>query len=287
MRRMSFASFFLLVAFLCSDPASAQAPAKELGWSFTGRLTTVFTGGNSESSTFGLGGTVRNVAKSGAFKVESGAIRTESGLTTRRAIGSTASFRVDEQTTYEKTAEALFARGRYDLNVNSHFIVFAGVDWLRNTFSGIDSRFLIAAGAGNSWSDTDTFRFKTDYGLTYTFQQDVVENPFIKQNFPGLRVSYDLMRQLTASTRFESGLITDLNIDNTDDLRADFTNALSIAINSMFAFKPSLQLSWRNNPALTQVDLFAANGTPTGDKVLVPLQKLDSFINLALVVTLK
>jgi len=73
----------------------------------------------------------------------------------------------------------------------------------------------------------------------------------------------------------------------TDDVRADFTNSLSIAINSMFAFKPSLQLSWRNDPALTQIDLFAANGAPTGEKVLVPLQKLDSFINLALVVTLK
>ena len=70
-------------------------------------------------------------------------------------------------------------------------------------------------------------------------------------------------------------------------VHADFTNSLSIAINSMFAFKPSVQLVWRNDPALTQIDLFAANGTPTGEKVLVPLQKLDSFINLALVVTLK
>jgi putative salt-induced outer membrane protein YdiY len=265
----------------------AQAPPKELGWSFTGRLTTVFTSGNSESSTFGVGSTLKHVGRSSEFKFESGAVRTESGITTRRAIGTPANHRVDEETVRKKTAEALFARARNDLSLGSTFVVFAGADWLRNTFAGIDSRFLIAAGAGNVWADNEQFRFKTDYGITYTFQQDVVENPFVKQKFPGLRVSYDLMRQLTTSTKFESALITDLNIDNTDDVRADFSNALSISINSVFAFKPALQLLWRNDPALTAIDLFANDGTPTGQTVLTPLQKLDSFLNLALVVTLK
>jgi hypothetical protein len=102
----------------------------------------------------GIASTVRHVGQSGEFRFENGAVRTESGITTRHAIRSTGSFRVDEETSFRKTAEAFFARSRYDRNVNSHFIVFAGIDWLRNTFAGIDSRFLIAVGAGSSWADS-------------------------------------------------------------------------------------------------------------------------------------
>ena len=57
---------------------------------------------------------------------------------------------------------------------------------MSNKFAGIDSRFLIALGAGNNWTNTDTFKFKTFYSLTYTFQDDVVENPFMKTDFAGL-----------------------------------------------------------------------------------------------------
>jgi hypothetical protein len=251
-----------------------------------GRFTTVFTSGNSESNTFGLGATVRYIHPSYEFKFESGALRTDSGIKERRAIGTDSVFSIEEETVWEKTAEAYFARARYDRDLSDAFLVFVGADWLRNTFSGIDSRFLVAIGAGNTWAEAEDFRFKTDLGLTYTFQQDVVTNPFAKTNFPGIRASWTLMRTFTASTKLESSLVADLNIENTDDLRVDFKNALSIAINNSLAFEPSLQLQWRNDPALKQIDLFAPDGTPTGRKVRTPLRKLDSFFNVALVVTL-
>jgi hypothetical protein len=101
-----------------------------------------------------------------------------------------------------------------------------------------------------------------------------------------VRASWNLRRRFTESTLIHSDLIADLNIDDTDDLRLDFKNALSISINSKFAFEPSLQLAWRNLPALKEVDLFNPDGTLTGRSVRTRLKKLDTFFNVALVVTL-
>jgi putative salt-induced outer membrane protein YdiY len=267
--------------------ARAQTGEKELGWFFTGELTAVWAAGNSQSNTFGLASSLRYVWKRAQVKFEAGGVRAESSLTTRTAIGtSPEDFRLEEETVTRKTAEAYYTRGRYDYNVSRRFFVFGGADWLRNTFAGIDSRFLVAAGAGNTWLDTDRTRFKTDYSATYTFQEDVVDNPFLKRNFAGARLTYDFWSKLTSTADFTSVLIADWNLDNTDDIRLDLTNALSIAISSALALKPSLQLLWRNDPALTGVALVESDGTPTGETVLVALDKLDSFFTLALVVKL-
>ena len=57
MARASFAAALSFLVILLARPVPATAQAKELGWSFTGRLTTVFTGGNSDSNTFGIAST--------------------------------------------------------------------------------------------------------------------------------------------------------------------------------------------------------------------------------------
>jgi putative salt-induced outer membrane protein YdiY len=280
---------FLVISFiilLSINVYSQDEEEKKLGWFFEGELSGLWTGGNSESFTFGLGSTLRHIWTNSELRFDAGGTQTESSLTTRTAVGTTENFQVNEQTDKEKTAEILFARGRYDYNFTENFYALGGIDWLRNKFAGIDSRTLIGAGVGNKWVDNDNVRFKTDYSFTYTFQSDVVENPFTKTNFPGLRFAYDFWYNLTSSTDFESILILDWNLDNTDDVRADFYNALPIKISEIFTLKPSLQLQWRNDPSLTEVDLFAPDGTPAGAKVLVPLKKLDSFFSLTLVVNL-
>ena len=59
-----------------------------------------------------------------------------------------------------------------------------------------------------------------------------------------------------------------------------------MALSSRLALKPSLRLLWRNDPALKQVALFLPDGTETVQQVLVPLEKLDTYFTLALVVKL-
>jgi putative salt-induced outer membrane protein YdiY len=262
------------------------AQDKQLGAAFTTELTAVRTAGNSETNTFGLDALLTYAWERADAKFQAGAVRAQSTLTTRTAVGtSQTDFTLTEDANSEKTAEAFYARGRYDRHLSSFFYAFGGADWLRNTFAGIDSRILFALGAGNIWTDGDRLKFKTDYSATYTFQQDVVENPFVKSNFAGARISYDLWARLTSSAEFLSVLIGDLNLDNTDDIRLDMTNALPVAISTRLAFKPSVQLLWRNQPSLTEVALTPPAGqtadTPT---VTVPLQKLDSIFKVALVV---
>ena len=257
----------------------------ENGWSFKAEISGVWTAGNSESNTLGLAGTLSREWARSLLKFEGGAIRTESGTTTRIAVGTSDDFDVVKETVRAKTAENYYLRGKYDYKISDRFFALAGADWLRNTFAGIDSRLLLALGAGNIWLDGEGMQLTTDYAATYSFQEDVVDNPFVKSNFPGIRLSYAFWWQLTSSTEFESKLIGDLNLDTTEDVRLDFTNALPISISSKLAFKPSLQILWRNDPALTKVALESPAGDPIGE-VDVPLEKLDSFFTVALVVKL-
>jgi putative salt-induced outer membrane protein YdiY len=275
----------LISAAVLPRTALAQTPPAP-AWSYQAKLTAVWAGGNTESSTFGLGSSLRRTGELVELKLEAGAIRTDASVKTRRATGTSSTYQLTEQETHQKTAENYFVRFRSDRKMGGRVVIFAGADWLRNTFAGIDSRMLIATGGGTSWVNREDFRVRTDLGATYTFQQDVVENPFGKSKFPGLRFSADLLRTLTQTTKWESALIYDQNIDQTDDARIDFTNSLSLAISSRIALNPSLQLLWRNQPALTEVDLFSSLGAATGEKVQVPLEKLDSFFTLAVVITL-
>ena len=276
----------LTVLFVSSVNIYSQETEKKLGWFFEGKLAGLWAGGNSESFTLGLGTTLKHIWTNSELRFDAGGLQTESSTTTRTAVGTTEDFQVNEDKKTEKTAELIFVRGRYDYNFTENFYALGGIDWLRNRFAGIDSRTLIAAGVGNKWVDNDNVRFKTDYSFTYSFQSDVVENPFAKTNFPGVRFAYDFWYNLTASTDFESIFIADWNLDNTKDVRIDFYNALPIKISEIFTLKPSLQLLWRNEPSLTEIDLFATDGTPTGSTVLTPLKNLDSLFSLTLVVSL-
>lgn len=252
----------------------------------TAELTAVWVDGNSDASTFGAAGSICMVWAKSELKFDAGGIRTESVIKTQRAVGTVTSFEIIETTNRERTAENYYARSRFDYKLSERFLVFTGADWLRNTFSGIDSRFLVAAGGGNTWMETESTRFKTDYGLTYTFQNEVVVNPFTNSSFPGVRAAYDLWRRVSSTAEFTSGLVMDWNLDNTDDLRLNFVAALPVTISSRLALKPSIQLLWQNDPSLGEVDLFSSlssASSPVGT-VLVPLQKLDSFFTLAIVV---
>jgi len=281
---VAWKNLILIVLLLGSVSVFSQDDEKELGWFFDAELAGVWTAGNSETRTLGLGAKLRRVWTKSEVLFEAGGTRTESSLTTRTATGTADNFEIREETVTEKTAELFYSRARYDYNFSKRFYALGGIDWLRNKFAGIDSRFLIGLGLGNTWADNKKLRFKTNYSFTYTFQSDVVENPFIKHDFPGIRLAYDFWTQLTASTEFTSELTVDMNLDNTDDIRMVFTNGLPVAISDMLQLKPTLQLLWRNDPALTEVELLDVAGVPSGEMVLTPLQKLDTIFTLALVV---
>ncbi len=283
LRRIAFAAAAISLLGGATGARAEEAAEKELGWKLKASLGWIWIGGNSESNSLAFGAEARRTWEKSALLLKAGGTQTESTIKTRTAVGTIDDFIVEEESRTDKTAELYFARGRYDYNIGKYFFVFGGADWLRNRFAGIESRELIALGAGNTWADNAEVRFKTDYGFTYTFESEVVENPFVKTDFPGLRLGYDFWWKITTTTEFASLLLADWNLDFTDDVRLDWKNELPVSISDHLKLKPMIQLFWRSEPALTGVALFDSGGTATGSDVLVPLDKLDTIFSISLV----
>ena len=84
----------------------------------------------------------------------------------------------------------------------------------------------------------------------------------------------------------ESNLVSDLNFSDAEDMRVDVTTAMPVSVSTTISLKPAVQLRWRNQPALREVELFNLDGTVSGATVTQPFEKLDTLFTLALVVTL-
>lgn len=262
-------------AFFLVPSALAGQDERPLGWTEVAELTFVITGGNASSSTLGLKTTAERLWEKTSFKFSAGALRAESGTVTRTASGTPDDFTISESTETKVTAENYFLKGRLDRSLSESSFLYGGADWDRNTFAGLQNRYGLGAGPGRSWIDEDTRRFKTDLGLTYTIQDDVIENPDIEDSFAGIRASYDFFHKLTETTDFFSGLVVD-DLKTTEDFRANWTNAVAVTMSERLALKTTLQLLYDNDPALTAV--------PLGDtEVLTPLGKLDSVFSIAIV----
>jgi len=268
-------SLGLLVSWLGVGSLAAQ-DERTLGWSNVAEATFVVTAGNATARTLGLKNTAEHLWEKASFKLSAGAIRTESGITTRTATGTPESFIISEATDTEITAENYFLKSRLDRALSESAFLYGGADWDRNTFAGIQNRYGLVTGAGRSWFDTDSRKLKTDIGVTYTIQKDVVENPGGEDSFAGLRGSYDFFHKLTGTTDLASVLVLDENLSDTEDLRANWTNSLSVAMSERLALKTSLQILFDNQPSLTSVPL-------DDTQVLTPLDKVDSLFTVAIV----
>jgi putative salt-induced outer membrane protein YdiY len=283
LRKLTIAASTVTFLLVAGGARAQDAAEKDLGWKFNASLGWVWVGGNSESNSYAFGAEAKRKWERSELLLKAGGTQTESTLKTRTAVGTADEYVIEEESRTAKTTELYFARGRYDYSVSKYFFLFGGADWLRNKFAGIDSRELVALGAGNTWADKPEVRFKTDYGVTYTFESEVVENPFVKTDFPGARFGYDFWWKLTSTTEFTSLFIADWNLDNTDDVRIDCKNELPVSVSDHFKLKAGLQLLWRNAPALTSVAVFDTDGVPVGDSVLVPLGELDTIFTVSLV----
>lgn len=280
MIRLSWTSL-LTAMWLIVPTVAIQAQDSTWGWSDAAELSFVFTGGNASASTLGLKNTLTGEGGVSKLILEVGGIRTESTVRTRFATGTATNFTVTDSSVSDLTAESYFARARYDYSISEQGYWFTGSKWNRNTFSGIDHRITFVSGLGGIWVDTDDFKFETDLGVTYTFQDNVAEGP--TDRFGGLQFTYDLMRQVSSTTTFASKLILDENLKDTEDFRGDWTNALTVAISSRLALKTSLQILFDNQPSFLDVPLIEG-GVDLGNTVAAQLDKVDSVVTVALVV---
>ncbi len=275
----------LCAALTVATPVSAQEEEEEpLTWSNQTEFSFVSTSGNAEATTLGLRSVTTGPMGPGRLVIGAGALRAESDTTTRLAIGTPVRFTVEETSVSEVTAENYFLRGRYEQPISERLFWFAGAGWERNEFAGIKNRISIVAGIGHLWYENESGHFRTSYGVTYTDQEDVIDNPAVSDTFAGLRLGWDYLRPFGANTSYGNLFIVDANLDETSDYRADMLNWLDVSMSERFALRLSLQFLYDNEPSLTEIPLFLIPGVPTGTTVLAPLDDLDTLFTVALVV---
>jgi putative salt-induced outer membrane protein YdiY len=183
------------------------------------------------------------------------------------------------------TAETYLVDSRYDRMLGGNWFAFAAGAWLRNKFAGIDSRWTLGTGVGNAWVDTERMRFKTDYGVTYTNQTDVVPDPRVADSYAGLGAGLDFWYQVTSTTDIQSQLNFISSFADSGNWRSNWLNSITVAISQALALKSSLLFQYNNMPALEAVPLDNPLGTPTGQTVAVELDKLDTFFTVGLVLS--
>jgi putative salt-induced outer membrane protein YdiY len=273
------AGLVLLSLVLCPAVMAAdEEEEKKLGWSDSAELAYVLTAGNSETST------LTREWERALFKSRIAAIRAESTTLTQVAIGTVGDFTVDETKTTETTAENYFIDARYDRKITDRFFWYGLGSWFRNEFSGIQNRYVGAAGVGNIWYDREDLKFSTDYGVTFTKQEDVVEVPGADDTFPGLRFHWDYLNQWGKVTIYENELNLDFNVDESSDWRGAMVNSLTVAMSKTLALKVGLTWIYQNEPAYAQIPLVGP-GVPADTTVPVQLDELDTIFTTSLVVT--
>ncbi len=257
------------------------------GFYDTADLSLVITGGNSSATTFGL----RNLAEyywpTSSLRLDIGGLSTSSRAQEDRFARGTGEddFEVVNPER-QKTAENYFATLRFDHDISDRIYAFTIAGWERNRFAGFDDRIQGALGLGWFAVDTERTKLRFDAAATYTSESPVLGD---QNNFGGIRLAYDYEQHLSESTTFLSILVVDENLKNTDDLRADWFNALELSITDTIFLRTSLRLQWRNDPLFESLPLFDEDGKEVldenGDQVTVPsqLDSLDTYFVTSLV----
>ncbi len=277
-------STLLALIALGAAPALAE-DEREPGWYDSAELSLVSTSGNSEATTFGFKNLLERLWTSSRFSLTASGLRAESDTISRFAVGTPSDFQVIETSTTTLTAENYSLNGRYQRNISETFFWFAGAGWERNEFAGFDSRTSAIVGAGNRWWEAPKGHFDTDYGVTYTQQDDLVKDPSTSDSFLGLRLGANGLYQFNDSTSYKGALVIDQNLDDTDDLRADVVNSIKVSMTDRLALQLSHQLLYDKQPALAAVSLVDAAGLPTGTLVSAELDTIDSILTAALVIS--
>ena len=279
--------FSLVLALLLGTgvEASAQLPQVSLPpeWSNSSEFSFIQTRGNTESTTFGLANELITEWERTETKLEVGALRTNTTRFRRAAIGTADDYRIEEESETRVSAENYHIRFRGDREFSERSSVFGQLGWARNTFTGIDGRYVLVAGMSTRWMEDEVHQLRSSYGLTFTAQDDVVPNPDVRGTFIGLQVSGEYEIQLTDNTELKTTLVVDENGFDPADLRADWVSTLGVSMSEHFGLQAKFQYLFDNRPSLVDVPLTTAAGESTG-KVSIPLDKSDRVLTMALVV---
>lgn len=273
----------MLGTFGAAAPAAAEEEEKKLGWSDTAEFSWVATSGNAETETVGFRNTLLGRWEKSAFELKAGGIQASNTKVTKTASGNPNNPTVTEQREKERTVENYFLFGKYGRTITERFFWYVNAGWDRNIPAGIRNRYEGGGGVGNIWVDRERMTWRTDYGVTYIDQENVVPYPpGIPSEFAGLRASstYKQVFGEKSNTTYGNDTIADYNLDTTEDWRVNMTNWVQVGMSDVLALKVSLQWLYDNLPSLEAIP-FTPAPPATVD---VPAEDLDTIFTTSLVV---
>jgi putative salt-induced outer membrane protein YdiY len=289
-RTLGLAGAALTVILATGAPTQAAVIP---GWYSTTDLIFSLQRGNSESLNLGVNANITRQWLRTAWRNQASFVRNDVNEPTRRAIGTNAGNAVLEKGPSVTKSEKVFINSTLERRVTERFFWNAGGSFERDIFAGLKSRYLGQAGIGYMWLKPDnSSRFQLGVAGTYTSQEDLVDDqdPETEDQFAGVRATADGEARFgdRKEHAYTSTLIVDENLQNTDDIRANWQNALSMALNQKLALKVSLQFAYDNLPQFVEFPLFTRlpNGSLAETQIKIPgaAEKLDTTLSVSLVI---
>jgi putative salt-induced outer membrane protein YdiY len=238
------------------------------------------TSGNSESQSLNFGEKYTYKWPKAEFLFEAVAIRAES---TTRTVTNTGGVLTESETT-ETTAELYSVGGKFRRDITPRFFWYTGGGWLRNELSGIENRFTFGAGVGYKLVDSPKHKLAGELGLNYAKEDFVFVQPDGEDSadYAAARAFLGYQFLMTETSKFTSDLEFVDNLDDTDDWRVRWINAVTANLSKRLALKAGLTLLYDNQPVLEPIDDL---GTPAFDPVFFEFDELDTILTANLVLT--
>ena len=253
------------------EKAWAQDKPKEppkVGWFNSADLSLVVTAGNSAAQTWGVTDELKHVWKNARFELEGKVVRSDTSDDRFFMVGPGLEFPVggapaNPPTSLVKPDPTLdvgtyLISTSYERNITPAFFWSTGGSWDRNDDAGILNRYIMHAGVGNKWVDTEQRRFATSYGISFTDREEEEPDPEKDRRFAGARLGWEYMEKFNATTTLDHKFATNANLSDPADYSINTTVALTVSVVSHVSLKVSLQWLYENEPALeSDLDVIA------------------------------
>jgi putative salt-induced outer membrane protein len=256
-----------------------EAPEDERPWKNKAELGLVVTSGNSESESFALSNEFEYAWDKAQLTIDASAIRvSNTKRTAENVAGELVVTKIDET-----TVETYALSGKYRRALSERMFWYARAGWIRDVQAGIDSRYGVGGGFGYRFFETDRHSLLGEAGVDYT-DESLVNGA--SDSFAGLRVGLDYARTLSETAEWTSELDVNGNLDDTDDLRAVWANAVTASLTTKMALKAGYTIKFDNRPVvdfITTTEIDPGTGLPY-EPVPFEFDKVDTILSASLVI---
>jgi len=223
----NYMSVRILIMALCFCIVLANATyGEEKRWNEEAELSFVDTGGNTEL-----------VSLSGKNLL--------SYAFTEKMLGSWKLGALYGETDNVKTAERYFTDLRLDYSFSGKVYFFGSGGWLREKFSGIESRYYLGPGVGYKLINGPKHFLDTEGGFNFVSEDytNDTEEDFLEGRLYGL-----YQYAFTKKNKFSQSLEFLYNFDDSDSYRIKSETAFITALSGYLSLKMSYEVNYDNKP---------------------------------------